>query len=185
MNKSFQEYAKKVKKVSGSRNHKIKNSLGMKDAYFYYRKNRPSDNKYALTERQYSSIINEMNYLWTEELINKGKMMFPEGLGGAHIVKNDVSPIIDKNGNLKIRRNVNPSATLKLWFEDDEARQNKTLVRFESDESFKIVYWMSKAKFKNYPYVRIQFTRALKKRLHERIMSGGYDTFENSKKWEI
>jgi hypothetical protein len=39
-----------IKKIKEKRNHKIKNSYGVYDAYKYYRKNKPKDKKYILKD---------------------------------------------------------------------------------------------------------------------------------------
>lgn len=178
MNQDFSEFIKSVKKVSGPRKHKVKQSSGMKDAFLHYRKTRPKDNEFVLSEKQYSSIINEMDLLWCDLLLQKGSMVLPEGLGGVKIVKVKSDAYIDSTGKLKITRPVNINETLKLWYEDKESFENKTLVRFEEDYSYRIVFSRGKALFKNSTYFRIQFNRSLKQRLSNLIREGKFDTFE-------
>ena len=47
---SLIEFKKRVRRVSMSREHKIRNSLGVYDGYKYYRKNKHDDKKYVLSE---------------------------------------------------------------------------------------------------------------------------------------
>ena len=56
-----QEFLNKVRKVKESRNHKVKNSYGIYDGYKFYRKNKPNDPKYVLTESQYFAITRKVN----------------------------------------------------------------------------------------------------------------------------
>ena len=62
------EFKKKIKKVNSSRVHKITGSLGVYDAYKNYRKHRPKEKKYVLTESQYFSIVRQINNLLADEL---------------------------------------------------------------------------------------------------------------------
>ena len=43
---SLQDFINKAKKVSGPRKHKVRNSLGVYDAYKFYRKNKPKEKKF-------------------------------------------------------------------------------------------------------------------------------------------
>ena len=45
-----EEFKTIIKKAKGPHNHKVKNSLGVYDAYKYYRKIRPKFKEYVLTE---------------------------------------------------------------------------------------------------------------------------------------
>ena len=45
-----EEFRRYVRRASGPRKHKVTGSLGVYDAYKWYRKNKPKDKKYILTE---------------------------------------------------------------------------------------------------------------------------------------
>ena len=47
---TFEKFRREVLGLNRSRSHRIKNSLGVYDAFKYYRKTRPKDKKYVLTE---------------------------------------------------------------------------------------------------------------------------------------
>ena len=53
----LREFKRRIKKVNGPRVYSIRNSLGVYDAYKQYRKTKPKDKKYILSESQYFSII--------------------------------------------------------------------------------------------------------------------------------
>lgn len=181
MNQYFSEFIKDVKKVSGPRKHKIKGSAGMKSAFLYYQNTRPKESEFVLTYDKYASIINEMNLLWIDKLLERGEFMLPEGFGGVKIRKIKTDAYIDSNGDLKIVKPIDMSATLKLWYEDKESFDNKTLVRGDDEYCYKIQYSVGKALFKNKNYFRIQFNRGLKKKLMHLIKEGKFDTFEKIK----
>ena len=46
------EFKKRVRRVNMPREHKIRNSLGVYNGDKYYRKNKPKDKKYVLSESQ-------------------------------------------------------------------------------------------------------------------------------------
>ena len=52
----YNEFIKSIKKVNNNRNHKVNNSYGSKDAFKYYRKIKPDDSKFVLTDCQYLQI---------------------------------------------------------------------------------------------------------------------------------
>ena len=47
---TLKEFKKRIKKVNHPRQYKVRNSLGVYDAYKYYRKNKPDDKQFILTE---------------------------------------------------------------------------------------------------------------------------------------
>lgn len=71
---SYEEFRGLVNKVKGSRHHKIKNSYGVYDGYKFYRKTKPKESKYILTESQYFSIIRKVNKLLAD-LLSKVMML--------------------------------------------------------------------------------------------------------------
>jgi hypothetical protein len=65
--------------------------------------------------------------------------------------------------------------TIDLWWEDDESRESKTLVRFEGLERFAIYYNKKYANFVNKSFYRFIPIRALKRELKEKIINEGFD----------
>ena len=63
------EFKRRAKRVEGPRVHKITGSLGVYDSYKYYRKIKPKDKKYILTESQYFSIIRQICVFFNENPI--------------------------------------------------------------------------------------------------------------------
>ena len=81
------------------------------------------------TIKQYSYIINSINSGISDLLSIGISVTMPCNLGTFEIRKHEVKPKIDNNGKLKINAPVDWEATFNLWYEDEEAKQNKTLVR--------------------------------------------------------
>lgn len=184
-NIEFDEFIKSIKKVSGKRSHRIVNSYGF---FFYYRhfnKIKPNSKEYHIGNELYSSIINSMNSMIVDRLIDSGSVKLPCGLGKLSILKVKNESWIDKNGKLRTNRKVDMMSTLKLWYEDDESRSKKTLVRFDDEYTFKIVFDKRKASFKNKSYLMFSPNRSLKIKLKDCIKNKNYDAYEQIKMSEF
>lgn len=178
MKQSFDEFLKEIKNVYGKRNHKIKNSIGVIDGFYYYRKNRPKDKDFVLKNTEYLSIIREMNLLLVDNLIENRKFKLPCGFGDIEIVKTESKSWINKDEKLETTKPINMHETLKLWYEDEESRLNKTYVRYDNDYTFRIKYIKKTCSYRNNIYFNIKFGRFLKKKLKDAIVESDYDAYE-------
>ena len=171
-----QDFINKVRKIKEPRVHKIKNSYGVYDGYKYYRKNKPKDSKFVLSESQYFSIIRMMNNLMAEALLKGEDIILPCRMGRIEIRKSNTSITFD---GVKIKANlpIDWNKTLKLWYEDEEAYKNKTLVKIEEREVYKIYYNRNLAEYTNKSFYQFNFNRDLKRRLKVSIKDGSIDAF--------
>ena len=176
LDKGFLGFINSIKRVNEPRAHKVKNSYGVYDGFKYYRKNRPKEHKYVLTESQYFSIIRRVNELLGEALINGEDVTLPHRLGRLEIRKYEAR--ITTNGK-KVRTNlpIDWDRTLKLWYEDEEAYKNKTLIKIEEKEIYKIFYNRNLADYTNKSFYQFNFNRELKKKLKYNIKEGEVDAF--------
>lgn len=175
-NKDFESFSSNIKKLNSPRKHKITNSYGIYDGYKYYRKNKPKDNKYILTESQYFSITRMINNMLGEALSNGEDIILPCRLGRLEIRKYDAKITIKDN---KVINNlpIDWDRTLKLWYEDEESFKNKTLVKMEEKEIFKIYYNRIKADYNNKSFYQFDINREVKKKLKTNIKEGNVDAF--------
>lgn len=172
----YKEFRDKIKKVSGSRKHKITNSYGVYDYYKYYRKNKPSDKEYILTESQYFSIIRTINDLLAKKFFEEMEIKFPCRMGKIELRKYKVDPRI-VNGKLVYNAPIDWDKTTRLWYEDPEAFKNKTLVKSESREFFKCYYNKIKANFKNKTLYSFRLNKFLKLEISRRARENTIDAF--------
>lgn len=170
------EFINAIKKVSKPRIHKVKNSYGVYDGYKFYRKNKPKESKYMLTESQYFAIIRKVNVLLGDRLTNGGDVILPCRMGRLEMRKHEPSLKIEGNA-LKTNLPIDWNTTLKLWYEDKEAFMDRTLVRQNVREVFRLYYNRSKANFNNKSFYRFELNRELKKRLKANIKEGKLDAF--------
>lgn len=171
-----QEFLNKIKKVKESRHHKVNNSYGIYDGYKFYRKNKPKDSKYVLTESQYFAITRKVNEFLAEAIINKEDVVLPFELGRIEVRKNEANIKWDGR-KVKANLSIDWDRTLKLWYEDEEAYKNKTLIKIEEKEIYKIYYNRNLAKYTNKSFYQFKFNRELKKRLKFNIKEGATDAF--------
>lgn len=172
----FEEFIKDVKKVNNERVHKVTNSYGSKDAFHYYRKIKPTNSKYVLTDCQYLQIIRLINNQLRDFLIEGKDVTLPEKMGRLELRKRK-SKIKFKDGKIETNLPVNWNATLKLWYENPICKQNKQLVRQEVKEIFIVNYNVSKANFNNKTFYEFFTNRDIKVGLKNNIKLNKIDAF--------
>ena len=168
-------FKRKVLKVEGPRIHKVRNSLGVYDAYKYYRKIKPKDKEYILTESQYFSIIRHINNILAKKIAKGETVELPHRMGALEVRKYDKTIKIGDDGKVYTNLPIDWDKTLKLWHEDEESRINKTLIRVESDELYKLIYNKRNAEYINQSFYEFSFNRELKKQLKQNIKDGVTD----------
>lgn len=171
MEETYSEFSAKILN-RGSRKHRITNSYGVYDAFKFYRKNKPSEKKYVLTESQYFSIIRKIHEKLVAKLMVGEDVKFPGFMGQIEIRKRYVEPRLDSDGKLIFSAPPDWEATLKLWYEQPEARKNKIIIKQENRDVFSLFYSKSKAKYKNKSYIHFKSSRSLRKKLFVAVTSG-------------
>lgn len=167
-----QQFIADIKNVTKSRNHSIKNSVGVEDFLYEYLK----ENK-DISSSTIRSIIKNINLELANSLSSGEEIKFPRQMGGLELRSNDTY-VKFKNGKLKTNRMIDWNATLKLWYNDKEAKHKKQLVRLENKKIFSVFYNRGKAKFTNQVFYEFIPNRALKQKIKENIQLGNIsDTF--------
>lgn len=170
------EFRRKVLKVDHSRNHKVKNSIGVYDIYKHIRKNKWYDIGQPITEHQFYTIIRQVNNVLADNLLRGNDIVFPNKMGRLEVRK--FEPIIRFDDNkLTVRLPIDWDRTLKLWLEDEEAYKERTLVKMEEKEIFKVCYNKTRADFPNKGFYQLQINRDLKIALKKKIKLGNFDAF--------
>ena len=172
-----QQFVSNVKNVTGPREHKIRGSWGVYDAYKWYRKHKPEDKRYILTESQYFSIIREINNILRERLIDGEDIKLPCRLGRIEIRK---YPAIITSDGTRIKTNlpIDWDATLKLWYEDRKCFEEKFLVRVNVPEIYRVYYNKATALYNNKSFYQFSPNRELKKGLKHSIREdSSFDAF--------
>ena len=170
------ELRRQVLKVDHSRNHKDKNSIGVYDIYKHIRKNKWYDIGQPITEHQFYTIIRQVNNVLADNLLKGNDIVFPNKMGRLEVRK--FEPIIRFDDNkLTVRLPIDWDRTLKLWSEDEEAYKERTLVKMEEKEIFKVCYNKTRADFPNKGFYQLQINRDLKIAIKKKIKLGNFDAF--------
>lgn len=173
---NFDEFKSSIRKITGPRNHKIKNSYGVYDAYKYIRKNNWFNIGKPVSEKEFYKIIRTVNRIITEKLISSGEVQLPNKMGSLEILKSHPRISIE-NGKLIMTNPIDWDATLKLWYEDPEAKDRKQLVRIENDDIFRVHYNKTKATYNNRSYYDFRPMRDFKRTLTKLARKGNLQGF--------
>lgn len=170
------EYKRKRKKVTEPRQHKVKNSLGVYDAYKYIRKNKWFDIGRPLTEHEFYSIIRKIGQQLAYWISMGYTVKLPHNMGELEIRKRTTEcSLVD--GKLVTNMPTDWNRTLELWAVDEEAANNRTIVRHENPEVFKVHYRRTNAKYKNKSFYEFSTNRDLKHMITRNANNGTLDAF--------
>lgn len=172
MNNQDNDFRKKILKLDKSRTHKITNSLGVYDAYKYYRTKTGKD---RLTESQFYKVIRTIHKYIKERILNNGLVSLPCRMGVIELRKYNTKVELDKNGNIKTNKPIDWDTTIQLWSEDEQSFKDKVLIKHECKEVFKLYYNKKTALFKNKSISYIQFNKTFKQELKNKIQTGVID----------
>ena len=165
-----------ILKVNNTRVHSVTKSLGVYDAYKFIRKRGWIDIGQRLTEHQFYSIVRKINNLLAENLSLGIDIKLPHRMGTIELRKINTYVKI-KDDKLKTNLPIDWDRTLKLWCKNEEYYKNKTLIKMEEKELFKVYYNKNKADYTNKSFYQFNVNRELKKTLKENIKEGKVDAF--------
>ena len=170
---TYEEFRISTLKANQKKHHfRVNNSLGIKDAYRWCIKHRQIDK--SISEKDFRIIINALNQSLQDQLLQGKDINLPERMGRIEIRKYQTYVGLE-GGKIKTNLSVDWDKTLRLWFEDKEAYDNRTLIRCETKEKFKFIYNKSKAKYNNKVFYEFTSTRSLRLKLKELINNQGFD----------
>lgn len=175
--KKWKEFRTSVCHLNEHRTHKVSGSLGVYDAYKFLRKRKWLNIGRPLTEHEFYSIIRKVNDYLADSFLHGNDIKLPHRMGRIELRKYDGRVSFDGE-KVKTNLPIDWDRTLKLWYEDEEAYENKTLVKVEEKEIFKVYYNRQLADYNNQSFYEFNVNRELKKRLKQRIKEGKIDAFK-------
>ncbi len=175
---SYKEFKKTVQKLNSSRKHKVSNSFGVYDSYKYIRKHKWLNIGTSVTEKDFYAIIRRINNYLAEELALGKDVKLPHRMGTLELRKKDAKVVFIEN-KLKTNLPIDWDSTLKLWYENEDSFNNKTLIRLEEKELFRVYYNKSNANYKNKYFYKFSINRELKRMLKQQIKHGTLDAFKS------
>ena len=171
------DFRRKILKVDKPRTHKVRNSLGTYDSYKWVRRNKWLDIGRPVTEHEFYTIIRQVNNLLAENILRGEDIVLPHRLGTIELRKYNTR-VLFRDGKLITNLPIDWDRTLKLWSEDEEAYKERTLVKMEEKETFKVFYNKRTANYENKSFMQFEVNRDLKRRLKQRIKSKAVDAFK-------
>lgn len=174
---TYEEFKSEVQHLSNPRKHKVTNSIGVYSAYKWIRKNRWLNIGRCLTEHEFYSIIRKVNDYLADSFLHGNDIKLPHRMGRIELRKYDVRINLDGE-KVKTNLPIDWDKTLKLWYEDEKSYKEKTLVKVEEKEIFKVYYNKQLADYNNQVFYEFNVNRELKKRLKQRIKEGKIDAFK-------
>lgn len=170
------EFRRKILKINGPRKHKINNSFGVYNAYKLIRKNKWFNIGKPISEHDFYKIVRTVNNKLADLLSKGHDINLPCQMGRLEIRKYDAR-ITLQGDKVVTNLPIDWDRTLKLWSEDEEAYQKRTLIKMEEKEIFSIYYNRTKAKYENKSFFQFQPNRQLKQILKRNIKQGRIDAF--------
>lgn len=171
----FQKFKNSITKSSTPKRAKIRNSWGVCDCYRDIRRHHWYDIERPLKKHEFCSIIREVNKLLAEEISNGNEIKFPSKMGKLEIRKFKTGVKL-KNGKVKNTYPIDWDKTLQLWYNDQESRNNKTLVRKESKHTYYIKYTKFRVNYENQSFYEFAVNRFVKRALIENVNNGNIET---------
>lgn len=162
------------------RNQKVRNSFGVKDIYRHIRKNHWYDIGCPVTEKDFYAIIRNVNNMLAENISDGKLVVLPSKMGSLELKKTPVGVRL-KNGKLKITYPIDWKKTRELWEEDEEARKQNILVRFENDYVYYVHYRKFGATYNNKLFYHFVLNAFIKRTIKDNINNGKLDSLWSRK----
>ena len=170
----FNDFVSEIQKKRQKGPFKIRNSFGTYDCYKLMRKNKWYNIGRPLKEHEFYTIVRGVNDLLAEEIANGNTVAFPERMGKLELRKHKRGVSI-VNGKMKVTYPIDWGETMKLWFEDEEAKKKKTLLRRENSHVYHIRYCKYDANYENKIFYEFALNRFIKLALKDNINQGKID----------
>lgn len=180
----YSDFRKRIIRVEQPHTFKVTNSYGNKEAWRWLKKNKWLDLGQSITEREFGIIIKTINQYLQDQLIKGKDIILPHRMGRIEIRKFEAK-LDFKDGKVITNLPVDWDRTLKLWYEDNHAKENKTLIRQENRTRFGVHYDKTKANYNNKVFYQFIPNRSVKIGLKESIINGRLDAFVLKKRDEI
>lgn len=164
-----------IRNSKGQRKFKVSGSWGIYDAYKLIRKHKWFDIGRPLKEKEFYDIVRQVNNKLADQIALGSTITFPCKMGSLELRK-EQRGVYFNNGEMKVTYPIDWYATLKLWFEDEEAREQKLLIRRNSKNVYKVHFDKYNATFNNKIFYDFTLNRFIKKKLKININNGLIDS---------
>ncbi len=157
---------------------KISKDYGMTDYYKYYQ----TTSKNPVNAIIFNKVISTFNKTIVEKIIEEGLEYTPIMLQMKFCVRKHKGTIKLKNSRLVNTNPVDWKTTMKLWEEDEEAKEKKLVIRYLNNHTSKYIFRIKMIKegytYKNKKFYRFKACRFFQRALAKRILDPNKDNFE-------
>lgn len=169
---TFREFVLSIKGTRKSIPNKVNNTWGAYDAYKWMRKHGWYNIGRPVTEHEFYSILRETNKMLAKEVELGNTITLPHSMGKIEVRKFKVG-VFMKKGKLVNTYYIDWGKTLRLWYEDKEAFENKILVRDDDkNEAYGIKYNKHMANYINQFFYHFVPNRFMSKNLQYNVIEG-------------
>lgn len=158
---------------------KIPAHYGMNDYYKFFCKEYP---QYNISKKQFNKIISEYNSYISNNIIDNLEITLPFRLGKIEMVKQKRDVYLNDDGLVINTNPPNWKATKHLWATNEEAKENKILIRHTNKHTggyvFRIKYNKQKAVYKNKKVYFFKPVRELSRSITKRINDYSKDKYD-------
>lgn len=176
MDISKEEYFRQILKLGEKRQSKISNSYTVIEVYRYLYKIGYFKN-IEMTKEKFYSIWSKVTSYMSEGLSKGEEYKLPFGMGSLELRKGKSRVFITDRKLVYRYKEIDWNTTLNLWYDDDEARQNKTLVRYEKRYGYRIFHSKFNATCHNLMYFRFRTMDSLKCKIDKQVSEEDLDLF--------
>ena len=150
--------------------HKIHSSYGANDYFTYYTKHGG-----LLDRHQFGCILKDLNLSIADKVLEGYSFKMPSRMGVLAVTKKKEF-VNFKEGKAVTNRPIDFKATMAMWEEYPETKEDKQLVRYLNKHTngyiYKVAYNRAYATFKNKSVYSCQINRYVKRKLAKNIFAG-------------
>ena len=128
-----------IKKVSGHRKPSVTGAYKISNIYHLLKRNGSVPKHISL--KQFGQIIRTMGKNLMKLVMDGYIVRLPANMGEIGVVQQKPK-VRFVDGVVKTGQMIDWGTTVKLWSEDEEARRDKTIVRYTADRTFRAVHYI-------------------------------------------
>lgn len=159
---TFNEFRNSIQKVHSPKKGKLNCTYNIRKIVHYIKEHKMLP--FVVDRALFGRIISDCNKEAIKELIDKKVFKLPSALGRLELIKTH-KYIKIKDDKVVTNNVIDWPNTIKLWYEDKGAYNNRTLVRLNRKVLFIPIYNKSPSRYKNNKYFGIEFKRSLKQQI--------------------
>lgn len=162
--------------IKTKKHFRVTNSYTTKTIWRWLKKNKFLDIGTEISEHDFGLIIKTVNTELVNSVLEGHDAILPYNMGKIELRKYKPTIEITPEG-IKTNLPINWKRTLSLWKDNKEAHKKKTLVRYETNMLFRIMYSRKKAIYKNKSVYQFIPHTSFKKKLSEKVLNNEIDAF--------